>query len=153
MKKIIVIVIAIISVACACKKYEEGPLISFRSARSRLLGYHTLTKYTVNGIDSLSQFYDSLSLSLYFFYNDVYYDDLCCFTGDRRDGKGCVFVMSWELRDKNKILKIKTAGGASIGTGPFMNNITPEWTILKLMSKDIIMTTNYNNKEYKIELK
>ncbi len=62
---------------------------------------------------------------------------------------------TWTLEDKNKVFKVTSNGGNIIrmhGTGPFKNNILPEWQILKLKASDIIMTTNYNDKEYQIEL-
>jgi hypothetical protein len=140
--------------ASSCQEYPEGPCISFRSAKNRFYGWHTITKYTVNGEDSLGLYYDSLALSFYFYYEDVYNNDQCIITGDRKDGKGCDFVWTWMLTNNNKILKIISAGGSiSKGTGPFKNNVTSEWKILKLKRNDIIMKTDYNNKEYLIELK
>ena len=36
-----------------CKKYEEGPLISFRSAETRIHGKWEIKEFTINGADSL----------------------------------------------------------------------------------------------------
>lgn len=40
----------------ACHKYENGPFISFRSVKKRVIGDWKLVEYTVNGVDQ----YDSL---------------------------------------------------------------------------------------------
>ena len=59
------------------------------------------------------------------------------------------------LEDKNKVLKVIETGNNPPpfgGTGPFKANVLPEWQILKLKKKDIIMQTTYNGKVYLIEL-
>ena len=65
MKKLILIFIVLAAITEGCKKYEDGPLISFRSVRNRLYGDYTLTKYTVNGVDSLSLYNDSLDIKIH----------------------------------------------------------------------------------------
>ena len=56
------------------------------------------------------------------------------------------------LLGNNKTLRVDKANGASIGTGPFGINKTPEWEILRLTNTDIKMKTNYNGKEYEVFL-
>ncbi len=49
---------------------------------------HTLTKYTVNGVDSLSLYSDSLSLTFRFFYDTHIITQIFCMIGEtRKDGK------------------------------------------------------------------
>ncbi|MFN3402489.1 MAG: hypothetical protein ACK40G_00250 [Cytophagaceae bacterium] len=38
---------------CSCVKYEEGPLISLRSAETRIEGCWRVDRYNVNGVDSM----------------------------------------------------------------------------------------------------
>jgi len=155
MKKVIFLFIILAAITEGCKKYPEGPWISFHSAKDRLFGTHTLTKYTVNGVDSLSLFNDSMPNNFYFYYEDVYSKNVLIISGYRNDGKGCIINCTWELSANNTILNITSSGGNSggtVGTGPFGNNIKPSWAILKLKKTDIVMKTTYNGKEYLIEL-
>ena len=152
-KSIILILLVIAGITEGCKKYEDGPWVSFRSAKNRFYGYHTLITYNVNGVDSLSSYYDSLGLKFNFIHDDDYNSNVCIMDGKRKDGLGELLFWYWELSKSKKQLIIKGTSGSSIGTGPFGINKTPEWEILKLKWNDIKMKTNYNNKEYFIELK
>ncbi len=154
MKKIIFILIAIAALIAGCKKYKDGPLISLRSAKGRFFaGVKTLTKYTVNGVDSLSRYQDSLSTNFNFWINDkgIY---TCDMSGRTKDGWESTLMWYWTLENKNKSFKVTLSWGNSPGwsTGPFGVNRCPEWQILKLKTRDIIMTTTFNGKEYLIEL-
>ena len=70
MKKLLIILIVITAITEGCKKYEEGPCFSLRSAKKRLYGTYTLTQYTVNGVDSLSLFNDSLLSTIKIYHED-----------------------------------------------------------------------------------
>ena len=155
MKKLILLLLVITAITAGCKKYPDGPLISLRTAKGRLYGTHNLTKYTVNGVDSLSRYCDSLSTSFHFYKDEDNGIDICNMAGGRKDGWVSMLGWEWALEDHNKFLKVTSSGGNYAGTmytGPFGNNICPEWQILKLKEKDIIMQTTYNGKEYLIEL-
>jgi len=154
MKKTLLFLIIFASIACSCKKYEEGPCISFRSAKNRIYGNYTLTSLTVDGEDCLSQYYDSLSPKFEFFNEKNHDVDRCYMYGTNKNGWGSDFNWTWELIDHNKILKIKTAGGNLPGMsyGPFKNGVLPEWEILRLTKKEKKFKTIYSNKEYVITL-
>lgn len=145
----------------SCKKYPEGPTISFRSAWHRLEGEHTLTKYTVDGIDSLDLFYDSLGLTFEFIYWEASDGRTSLqIKGPRKDNKNS--DISWQFYwANNKKTKIKLYAyfntyWKSLGTGPFSvshyTNSIVFWDLIKLEKKDIRMKTNFNGKEYYIEL-
>jgi hypothetical protein len=151
MKRFILFLIVLAGIVEGCK-YEDGPLISLRSAKNRLYGIHTLTKYTVDGLDSLSLYKDSLAIKFSLFYNDVYNLNACDIDGIRNDGKDGSVGFRWTLKNSNKEFCITYSGGVK-GTGPIGKNKTSEWQILKLKSNDIKMKTTYNGKEYVIELK
>lgn len=144
--------IAVTTIACGCKKYEEGPCISFRSAKNRIYGNKTLGEYKVNGADSLSQYYDNLGLMFNFFYNEDTDDYVCVMNGYRKDGGIADLYWQWALSKDKKYLNITWAGGHSIGVGPFGRDKTPIWEILKLKKTQLRLKTNFNNKEYLIEL-
>jgi len=152
MKKTLLILLIITGITESCKKYEDGPLISLRSPKDRLYGAYTLTKYTVNGEDSLSLFYDSLGLIFQFFYDDVGYYDVCYIVHNRKDGGWAKLYWHWSFENNEMNLKIDNATGTTVGTGPFGINKKPVWEILKLTNKQIRMKTTYNNKEYFIDL-
>jgi len=160
MKKVIFILLIIASIFGGCKKkYPEGPLISLSSSWGRLKGQHTITKYTINGIDSLNLFYDSLALQQFFYKNTIDGEDYWQIKGNRKDGKEVDLTWSVSLINHNKILKIISNQETTFniwGTGPFSTkHFLPwnyEWEILKLKANDIIMKTTFNGKEYIIEL-
>lgn len=155
MKKIFLLLLIIASITEGCKKYEDGPWISFRSPKERFYKCPNLTlvKYNINGVDSLSLFNDSLCTQLRFYYDDVSGEDICKIEGLRKDGVYIYIAWNWKLSENNIIWQQLYSVG-NIGIGPFgkdKNNI--DWEILKLKSKDKIFKTNYNGKEYLIELK
>jgi len=152
MKRLFCILLIIEGLFGGCKKYEEGPDLSFRSAHNRFSGFHTLTKYTVDGIDSLSQYYDSLGLTFNFVpkYDEV--NDICWMNGKRKDGGNTELYWGYELTNNNRVLKEIGPVGFSHGIGVFRPGISNDWEIIKLKKNDIIMKKNYNGKEYLIEL-
>lgn len=150
MKKLFLLLLILASITEGCKKYEDGPWISFRSPIKRLYGTYTLTTYTVDGVDSLNSLYDSLSLSFQFFYNDIDEVNICLNDGKRKDGLGCALIWSWELINNNKIFKVLSSS-CSASVGPFKTDVEPEWEILKLKNNNIYLITIYNDKEYYIE--
>lgn len=151
MKKLILFLIIIAGITEGCKKYEEGPWLSLRSAKNRLYGDYTLVQYTVNDEDSLSLYNDSLCDTLKFIFDTNLDLDVCYIYGNRNDGKISSLVWYWNLKDKNTSLVISYSNCSS-GTGPFSDKVKPEWKILRLTTRQIKMKTIYNNKEYTIML-
>jgi len=143
MKKKVLFLILPFVFLYGCEKYTLN----------KIYGDHTLTNYTVDGTASLNSFKDSLGTLFRFDYDDVSGENTCSISGPRNDGLGTMVTWNWELNNNNKILSQLISAGFSIGTGPFgvgKNNI--EWEILKLKSNYLQLKTNYNNKEYIIEL-
>jgi len=64
-KKIILILIVITAIAQGCR-YEEGPVISLKSVRGRLLGAWKVTEFTCEGVDSLQYYNDSCGCDISF---------------------------------------------------------------------------------------
>lgn len=151
MKKIILLFLILTAITEGCKKYDEGPLLSLRSAKKRVYGSYTLTQYTVNGVDSLSLFNDSLCNKLNFYFDTDWDLDVCNIYGKRKDGKISSLGWTWELVNKNKILKVNNTVCSS-GTGPFISQAHPEWEILRLTNSELKMKTTYNSKEYLVDL-
>jgi hypothetical protein len=155
MKKTLLVILLLVGTFEGCKKYEDGPFISLRSAKHRLYGEYTLTTLNVDGEDQLNQYYDSLGKRFHFFFEDVNYYYDCDMSGFRKDGGLSTLVWTWSFTNKNKFLRITSSGGNYPGWsyGPFRNNYLPEWEILQLTNKEVKMKTTYNSKEYLIDLK
>ncbi len=162
MKRGILYLIIFAGFLASCKKYEDGPFISLRSPENRIIGRYKLYTYTVNGVDSINLFNDSLYNEFNFFDGKIYgYDAVngCTIDGLRNDSN--IFHLSWvwKLDNDNKILKVTKASVYAgntywhSGTGPFVNNAECEWEILRLTNNEIKMKTNFKGKEYLIKLK
>ena len=143
MKKIILVLIAITAIATGCDKTEQ--------TLKKIYGAYIIETYTVDGLDSLSLYCDSLGRNFRIYYSDQSECNVCAIDGMRSDGMGTALVWRWELINKDKSIRIITSYGQQ-GTGPFGDYKTPEWDILELGTKNITLKSNYNNKEYIIEL-
>lgn len=66
-----------------CKKYEDGPMLSFRSKKARVEGNWKVDKYTVDGIDVLNHS-DNLS----------YYSSMCSATFNYVETQTANFTMN-----------------------------------------------------------
>jgi hypothetical protein len=144
MKKTILILVVLAAVVVGgCNKTKQ--------TLNKIYGDYTLKSYTVNGVDSLSLYKDSLGINFRFYYEEENSINGLFIDGVVPSGKDAHIVSSWGLINKNKVLQIYTTAGSN-GTGPFGNMITPEWEILTLTKKEFKMKTTYNNKEYEIEL-
>jgi hypothetical protein len=153
MKKTILFLIVIATIASGCKKYEEGPCISFRSAEKRLYGTYRLITYTTNGEDSLNLYCDSLGNFLEFYFDKGDIEIKLGIAGNRNDGEYTLLACGCSLTNHNTILSFEHCGG-DLGTGPFTPTSTRiQWEILRLTSKELKMKTFYHNKEYIVVLK
>lgn len=151
MKKLIFVILIIAAINEGCKKYEEGPTFSLRSAKNRLYGSYTLIKYMVDGQDSLTLYNDSIGTNFCFSKDPGNIHDICLITGDRKDGIYMSIYWQWSLENRNRNLIIKVGTG-NTGIGPFGFGKKPEWEILRLTNREVKMKTNFNGKEYYVEL-
>ena len=135
--------IVIAGILSGCDKYEQ--------TLKKIYNTYTIKTYTVNGIDSLALYKDSLGSIFQFYYEDVNQVNELFINGNRNDGHSYPIICKWSLINNNEVIKIITAY-AYTGTGPFGNNITPEWKILDLTKNEMKMNTTYNGKEYVVGL-
>ena len=56
MKKLIPLLLIITAISTGCKKFKDGPLISFRSVKSRIEGTWKVDKFYINDVDSTADF-------------------------------------------------------------------------------------------------
>ena len=153
MKKILIYLIVITAIVSSCKKYEEGPCISFRSAENRIYGYHELKSITIDGKEHLPDFFDSLAIGFDFHYTEGS-GNVCHIDGQRKDGDLVYMWSTWELINHNKILKTTSSQSSppTVFYGPFKSFVLPEWEILRLTKKEMKLKTFYEGKYYIITL-
>ncbi len=155
MKKTLLLCLLLAAVVCGCKKYEEGPLISFRSAQTRLWGVWEVTEYTSDGIDSLQSYKDTCGCNIVFS-NPA--DDTQrwsigfsnCNSSDRE------FMYGYQFKNKEKIIGIwRFAQSSSYynvkSFGPIL--VLTEWEILRLTNKEFKFSATVNNHYYEVALK
>ena len=149
-------ILMLILLFAACK-YEDGPLISFRSKVNRLLGIWQVENVKVDGVDSTQRYNDSCGCTLKFVSDDNYIgiDIVILDNCKNYYGGGNDFRGDWLFENKNKILTVwfdkfyyYYEGYGPIGWGKHSN-----WEILKLTNKRFWFKTNFNNKEYIFKLK
>ena len=127
------------SILSTCKKYPEGPFISFRAKEKRLLGSWKVAKYLVDGIDSTTAKYPNLSSSTCYFgfsHAAQYAGDSC----DSVDG-------SWSFDNKRTHLQLWAPSGPK---GSIFLSETISWEILKLSNKEMHLKTTFLSKQREI---
>jgi hypothetical protein len=132
----------------SCKKYEEGPLISFRSAKNRIYGNHTLTKYTVDGIDSLQQMANKFGINFRFYFQDYDKADVIDMSSP---GIVRPFISTYYLINKKKEFTVKTGSILFTGYGDY-DYKDVDFTITKLTMEEMHFKTSYNSRDYYFEL-
>jgi hypothetical protein len=152
MKKTIFLFIALFFLFFGCKKkYEDGPAISFRSVMNRLISIRQLTSYTVDGVESIESYKDSLGLTFTIEYSDYREETFFKIDGKRRDGKETALHFQWILLEKGTYISIYDTDGDT-GIGPFGKGKKPLWHILRLTDDELKMKTDFIGKEYVVFL-
>lgn len=102
------LIIGLFMLLMACHKYENGPFISFRSVKNRVIGNWKLVSYSSNGkevIDSITS-----GEEVFWKFNENY-------TLERDFNYGKIITGEWEIdSDNNVIVTLKmplTAQGAT----------------------------------------
>lgn len=154
MPRITIYLFLFILLFSSCKKYDEGPWISFYSKDKRLIGTWEVEKFTVNGYDSSHYFrkYDSpkfaiVESGLFISLSDV-------LTAPNNPRKGLSGY--WNFEDKKKELKWIFNNGDSqdetmIDMGPLGIDRTSFWEIKRLKMDELFLETNYDGGFYRIE--
>jgi hypothetical protein len=160
MKKLLIILIALVTILSGCR-YKEGPLISFRSVEKRICGIWQVVEFTSDGIDSLKYYNDSCGskMILNFRYPDgsPMSDPIINFVYGKKEFYGSLY-----FSDNKKIMNVLIDGGSlSWNLGPIGNaqsnweigNVQSNWKILKLTEKDLKISTSFNGRNYIISFK
>lgn len=148
-----------------CKKYEDGPWLSCRTKKHRLLGGWGLKTFYVNGVDSTFYFKEVFhGLSFDHLGKHGYDRDLYYIVGSRNflsaGVTGAYIMGDWDfLDDHNKISLQFIDWGADgnglkpiAGFGPFGTSKLSKWLIKKLTNDEMTIITMYNLTSYELEL-
>ena len=141
----------------SCKKYDEGPWISFRSAEKRLIGEYKLTKCTIDGEDVSSYLInDSVSFEMEF-RNDVgYYFNMFISTGIYERNHNIYYI--WSFKNKNTEVSVFDKEVTYDDylccvppVIPFTDEESSMLEIKRLKNNELIYEINYANKNYRYE--
>ncbi len=124
---LLILSVAVLAGVTSCSKYEEGPSISFRSAKARATNTWKLESYTINGVEKVglteyrTQVQNWLGDGVY----NVSYIDPASGISGRIDG-------TWDLVNSNKDVIITE-------TNPITGakNKATSYTILKLKNSSM----------------
>jgi len=149
MKKIILILIILASVMDGCR-YDDGPLISFRSVEKRIEGTWKVIGFTSDSVDSLQYYNDSCgsAMRIYNVYDNTY-DYINFDSGIKKFGGEFTFA------DNKKIMNVWFAVPIPPfkGIGPLGGGKSSDWKILKLEMKELKISTDFNGRNYIISFK
>jgi hypothetical protein len=127
----------------ACKKYDEGPLISLRTKESRLCREWKLDKYTVNGVEQANDANGTLEFKKDGSLTDTYHTE----------NLGVLeFRGTWHFTQDKKYIEISELSCKikkdSYGLSSLFKNISDaEWTeyeIMRLTAKEFFIVRYVN---------
>ncbi|MFH1380033.1 MAG: hypothetical protein ABII23_07125, partial [bacterium] len=123
----------------SCKKYPEGPLISFRTPEQRLIGTWEITEFEIDGQDFMDSLKNHPAYCLYWFnYGTAIGID---FGSGLNSG-------NIDFENKKKELCFQYYSNPSTAYGPLDYNNTC-WDILRLTNEEMKLSTDFiDGKEY-----
>ena len=134
-----------------CNKYEDGPFISLRSAKKRVIGEYELEKYFVDGADSSSVIQSLINDYGYTYHFGDYFDRNTSIATYCNNNDSCKrFFGSWYFIDSAKKMRIYGNPGASGWTFPFQTYEKKEWQILRLKRKEMWIAADIDGKNYEL---
>jgi len=148
-----IIIIIIINIVVSCTKYEEGPLLSLRSKKSRLEGEWQYDMYIENNIDKSIEIID----------NKIIFEkkgDVYSYEYNRSTGVTNLYTGKWNFDNKRENLTIIISALVSdIYTTQIMVTKTYDCKIIMLknnaikLSGSIIKSNQYKISIYNIIIK
>ena len=148
-------IIVIVFFTGACKKYPDGPLISFQSKMYRLTGkYWDVDNFTVDGYDSTSYLKNKPFYGTYYFAKPegdnngsfIYTATIGMYSGSGQ----------WFFNNNKKSITIGAGYSFNGNIGPYrlddsIQKVT--WDIMRLTVKELWLKGFYNGKEYFVKFK
>jgi len=149
-------VLFILLLISSCKKYDEGPWISFRTKEKRIIGTWEVNKFYVNGNDS-SQFFLKYDSPIFSFEKSSIYISLADM---HRPPENTTKYLDgyWDFIDNKKgiSMSFETHGeqdDSNLEYGPFQGEKDSKWEIKKLKTEEFYLETDFENSHYRLELK
>ncbi len=128
--------------------YDDGPLISFRSAESRVDGTYDVEKFEVSGTDSTIAYKSKPCYHpVRFRYNKEKNPQGSI--SRWQNGNACITDGEWYVRGNNIHLHFK---GNYAALGPWGGNYEADWEIKELENENMTFEIKSNNILYKITL-
>lgn len=149
-KQLIILTTALIfSLLVSSCKYEDGPVLSLRSVKSRLKGTWVIEKYLVDNQDSTQLYIDSCGCSFVFYTNGT--SDLELIIENCIKDTAILYTTTTEykLTNNNKTITMSYNSGIN-NLGPIGRGDIISYTISKLTKKNLWLSINYNNNFYKL---
>ena len=141
LKKQVYIIILITVIFSACKKYPDGPLISFRSKLNRIEGKWNVDKFYVDGIDSTESFNQNLALKIEF--TKKKYGSKHSYAIYYESASNNIYLYGyWYFKEENIISTILNES-IVYEMGPFTANSSSMWTIIRLTNKEFNLSTSW----------
>lgn len=138
---------SVLILGVSCKKYEENPLISLQSKKSRLIGGYNIAGYWVNGNDSTDYMNTQLLLPS---------NSKCNINFSIADKQqkimGGTCYGEWDFADNKKKLLIDISDNLTYSIGPFLTRNPLKWEITKLVEGQVHLKVEYQNKNYILQL-
>ena len=155
--KITGFLILVLFVFAECSKYEEGPVISFRSREKRLFKYWQVHGIELNGSDVTTTYLDSTYAYKYWWIqrNSVGQLESFCH-GNQEYGQRFFFSIEDDfekIRINNVLTDIPGSDPDYMGFeyGP-IGLINVDWRIIKLKKKELKLRCNYLGSDYTVTL-
>ncbi len=145
----------------SCKKYEDGPCISFRKAKNKIVAEWQVESFSINNVDNTSLYQSTCNCNFKFEakYTTGFDPNIFYFTNCK--GFANEIIGDYDFADNNKILKtnpgrVKLTDEKDTSIhyiGPIGSERFTEWQIKRLTKKELWIETNYYNTDYFVKLK
>jgi hypothetical protein len=155
MKKLLVILIALVTILSGCR-YKEGPLICFRSVERRLDGIWQIVEFTSNGTDYLKKYNDTCGgkMNISLCYSDGSPKPISEYQINFLDCKTQMSLGGHFIFSNNKKIINVNFGDTLLykSLGP-LGGGKSDWKILKLKYNYLKISTDFNGRNYIISCK
>jgi hypothetical protein len=157
MKKIMLYVFLIgLVLSLSNCRYDEGPVISFRTPRGRIIGTWVVTAFYKNDVDNLNSFNDSCGCTMIVQNDPDHYkiSFLNCINYNGTFERP--MTGQYRLKKNDTQLQIffdnlDNNSNINHNIGPFVKSSI--WDIHRLTDKELYVTTTIGNDEYRVEFK
>jgi len=152
-KKLIILTVLILLIITSCKKYPDGPLISFRKPMNRLMGKWKVEYVGINNNDATQLYFDSCGCDFYFDVKEHSPTNVVMINCNNYYSNYGTYKFN-----SNKIINIFIDSRRYSDSlwnynyypifGPFKVTTSSDWDVRKLSNTKLWMENNYNGKIY-----